>query len=728
MPRIPPARAVLALALLLYAAMAIVWMRPMSLAPATVLPDLGDPVHLAYVMAWDAHQLVRRPWALFESNSFYPWPHSLAFGDHLLPEAVQVAPLLWATGNAVLAYNASALLALVLSALAMFLFVRDLTRSAAGGFVAGLAYAFNGFTFTEVARVQVVHLEWWPLALLFLHRFLRRPSRRHAILLATCVAIQGLSGTYYLVYSAIIVPVWLAVAYAAWPRRPAAVEIRALAIAFAIAAIPVASMMWPYVGRLGEAEGTVSRGADLLAFVVPGAANPLFGAGAREASYAREFLGYGGLAAMLGGLVAGLWPRRAAAGTGGENRELDAIAVRAFTVVAATTLVAGLLLTLGTTIHVRGVETMPGPLGLVLKVLPLTSLRQTPRYVALARLGGAVLIGVGVGRLASRLPRPAGIAGVAILSALLPIEQWQPPMYGARLPVGDEVPPVYRWLAKEGTGPVVELPLYGKKRFWALYLYFSTYHWRGVPIGRTSFYPPSHELLATTVSRFPDETSVEVLDRLGVRTVVVDPEVWEPRERTHRLQQLDAIRRLEPVRAFTETSVMPWLTDSRVYRIRPDEGSLRAPCRLEGELPRESWRPASMVAPGVGRMLDGRLDTSWTTGRAQAADDRLRVLFGAPADLSAVVLQGGAAFGEFPRNPVLELQDAAGAWSEAELIDRPLERWRTLDALMKTPVQAPYVFRFARRRATGLRITLASEGTFTAPWTVAELRAFRDCR
>src|SRR5450432_2892039 len=111
MTRTPPPRVVLALTVASYAALAVVWMRPMSLAPATVVPDLGDPVHLAYVMAWDAHQLVRRPWALFDSNSFFPWPHSLAFGDHLLPEALQVAPVFWATGNAVLAYNVSTFLA-----------------------------------------------------------------------------------------------------------------------------------------------------------------------------------------------------------------------------------------------------------------------------------------------------------------------------------------------------------------------------------------------------------------------------------------------------------------------------------------------------------------------------------------------------------------------------------------------------------------------------------------
>lgn len=708
----------LLLVLLAYMALAVLWMRPMSLAPATVVPDAGDPAHLAYVMAWDAHQLVRHPWALFESNSFYPWRHSLAFGDHLLPEAIAVAPVSWATGNPVLAYNASTFLALTLSGLAMFLLVRELTGSAWGGFAAGLAYAFNGFTLIEIARVQVVHLEWWPLSLLFLARFLGHKRRRDAMAFALLVALQGLSCTYYLVYSALVVPVWLLLAYTVRRRRPEAHEWRSLAFAFALAGLAAAPLLWPYVGHLGEAEGTVSNGADLFAFVTPGVANPLYGAGAAEASYAREFIGHVALVLVLVGLWAGL--RRA----DGEER----VVLRALTAIAAAAFLMGLLLALGPVIRIQGVERMPGPLALVLDVLPVTSLRQTPRFAALTKLGGALLIGIAVATFAPRLPRRARVAAIALLAVLLPLEHWQPPLYGARLPVGDEVPAVHRWLATEGTGPMVELPLFAKKRFWALYLYFSTYHWRPVPIGRTSFYPPSHELLATTLARFPDETSIEVLDRLEVRTIVVHPELWDADERPRWVAQLDRATRLEPVRTFVDGAVLPWLAESRVYRIRPADHPAPPPCRLESELPRGGWRAVSMTASGLGRLLDDRLDTAWTTRRPQAAGDRLRVSFAAPSDLTAVALQSGAAFGEFPRNPVLELQGENGEWFEPPPVDPPLERWRTIQALMSRPLEAPYVMRFARQRAVGFRVTLASEGMFTAPWTVAEVRAYADCR
>ena len=261
-----------------------------------------------------------------------------------------------------------------------------------------------------------------------------------------------------------------------------------------------------------------------------------------------------------------------------------------------------------------------------------------------------------------------------------------------------------------------------------MYLYFATYHWRPVPIGRTSFYPPSHELLATTLARFPDEMSIEVLDRLQVRTVVVHPALWDPdaaplggagggcpapraRPPLH--------RRRGPSLAGGEPAI----------RIRPSEHTPAPPCQLEAEAAPKRMAGGFDDGLGARPMLDGRLDTAWTTRRPQAAGDRLRVGFDAPAEVSAVVLQSGADFVEFPRNPVLELQDEAGEWVEPALVDRPLERWRTVEALMTRPLEAPCnVLRFAPRRATGFRLTLASEGMFTAPWTVAKVRAYARCR
>src|SRR6185369_4187250 len=89
----------------LFLALAVLWAAPSSLHPARTVPDLADAVHLGWVLSWNDHQIVRRPWALFESNGFHPYRHSLAFTDHLLPEALLVAPVYWVTGNPVLVFK-----------------------------------------------------------------------------------------------------------------------------------------------------------------------------------------------------------------------------------------------------------------------------------------------------------------------------------------------------------------------------------------------------------------------------------------------------------------------------------------------------------------------------------------------------------------------------------------------------------------------------------------------
>src|SRR5204862_248294 len=112
-------------------------------------------------------------------------------------------------------------------------------------------------------------------------------------------------------------------------------------------------------------------------------------------------------------------------------------------------------------------------------------------------------------------------------------------------------------------------------------------------------------------------------------------------------------------------------------------GEPRVPDPAPGPSP-----PAPMPAGrrAASRRMDGRLDTAWTTGRPQIAGDRLRVTFGAPVELTAVALQSGPAFAEFPRNPMLDLQDETGEWAQAALVERPLERWRTMEALMTRPI------------------------------------------
>ncbi len=730
---------------------AVAWAAPASLSPASTVPDVGDPLHLAYVMAWDAHQLARRPWALFESNSFHPYPHSLAFGDHLLPEALLVAPINWVTGNAILASNVGVVAALALSAFAMFLLVRDATGSAGAALVAGLAYAFNSFTRHELLRIHVLNLQWWPLALLFLDRYARWARARDAALFAATLLLQGLSGAYYLICTALVAPLWLVVAYGARARRPTCREATVLAGALALAALPGVLVLWPYVVQLRAMgfEKPLVDGPDLACFVQPPPGQTLWGGvhvfgGCFGVAH---FVGFVGLAlTALGALLVA--SRRVAAGA------------RPVALAALGTAVAGVALSLGPIVRVGGHALVRGPFALLYAAVPFVrGMDGSRRMAVLAILGGAILLGHAVAWL-SNGPRRAAVV-VAALAVVVPLEHWTPPTAAAAVPAGRAVPAAYAWLAAQPATALVELPILPEiaKRYRALYLYFSTYHWRPIPIGRTSFYPPAHDFLAWSLRDFPDETSLTLLDRLGIHTLLVHPMAWAASERTERLAALEAGPRLRLVRAFDDApdrrDATLGLGAERVYELTPGPAP-RKLCTPADELPRKGWRLATHRSP-VRRTdafiglrydrwawarewrvpwradwaTDGDRRTAWATEDTQTPGDALELRWPEPENVAAVTLDMGYPFDEFPHD--LALIGDRGSDERARLVyaDGPDERWETLAALLEHPRDARMVLRLAEpRRLSSLTLKLAgSEQDQAWPrWSVPEVRVFRECR
>jgi hypothetical protein len=711
-------------AALAYVVLALAWAAPSSLAPTERVPDLGDPLHLGWVMAWDAHQLVRRPWALFESNSFYPYPRSLAFADHLLPEALMVAPVFWATGNAVLAYNVAVVLALTLSALSLFLLARALGLGASAAFVGGLVYAFNSFTLHEVSRVHVLNVQWWPLALVFLDRFARQGRNRDAAAVAGFLLLQALSGTYYLVYTLLVAPVWMVTAWLVVRRRPTGRELGALALSFLAAAAIAALILWPYVAQFRAMgfEKSWAHGADLLSYVSPAERSWLSFSLPSARAELPHFVG------LFGGLLM-------AGGAGLVVMGRVASRARAVAVIALVTAVAGVALSLGPLVYVGGRLVGPGPYGFLYRFLPVMRGMAGPERVSvLALLGGAVLAALAAHALLSGLRgrwRPVVFAALAIV---LPLEHWSSPRPPGAVPSGDDVPPVYEWLDADGDGPVVELPVHSfrARRLWAAYLYFSTYHWRPIPIGRTSFYPPAHEWLVWGLREFPDPISLAFLDRLALSTVVVHPRIWPEAERPARLAAVASEPRLALRQSFDHVPPPRFtalgLGDERVYALAPGPAPPPA-CVPERELPRDAW---TLSATGVNkpeRVLHDDPRTAWMTGIPQRPADRLEVDLGRTETVAAAALDIGYPHEEFGRNLVLAV-DAGEGWRRVAYADGPAQRVATLNDLLQRPREARMVLRIEAQPVRRLRLMvgLREEDPAWPRWSVPELRLFARCQ
>ena len=131
---------------------------------------------------------------------FFPHPLALAYSEHLTPQALQILPVYWASRNPILCYNLMFLSTFVLSAIGMFVLVRELTGDASAAFLAGLAFGFAPYRIASLSHVQVLSSAWMPFTLYGFRRFF--DTRRAASLAGATAAwiAQNLSCGYYLLF------------------------------------------------------------------------------------------------------------------------------------------------------------------------------------------------------------------------------------------------------------------------------------------------------------------------------------------------------------------------------------------------------------------------------------------------------------------------------------------------------------------------------------------------
>src|SRR5262245_62008325 len=106
------------------------------------MDDSPDAHLFMWTLAWDTHAFVHQPLSIFDANIFYPNHDTLAYSENLIGSAFFAAPVLWLTGNYVLATNMVSLLACVLCGLGAYVLGRRLGLSGPAAFLCGLIFAF----------------------------------------------------------------------------------------------------------------------------------------------------------------------------------------------------------------------------------------------------------------------------------------------------------------------------------------------------------------------------------------------------------------------------------------------------------------------------------------------------------------------------------------------------------------------------------------------------------
>lgn len=495
---------------------------PWSLHPASrVLVDNADTFLTMWALGWDAHALATAPWRIFDANIFHPNPNTLAYSEHFIGSALVVAPIVWATGNLVLALNVASLLACALCGLGAYALARRLQASTWAAVIAGVVFAFSPARFFRMSQLHVNAVQWVPFGLAYLHAYLDGGRRRDLRVAAGCLSAQALTSGHGAAFASVAGAALTLFGVAR--GAPIAVRKRLEDLGWQGLGLltPIAWLAGHYLQA--QREVGLQRSLENWA-VTPESflASPshvdryLVGlvSGGHVNEAASAFLFPGVLVLLL-----------AAAACRPPRRETPGMPTRHVVFYGLLALVTVLLYVDGRWSLWPWVYSWPG----------FNFVRVPSRFVVLTVLALGVLAAAGFDRVTSAwTPRRHAVAG-ALVTLLLLGEYTAYPFLGSDYEL--RIPEADRWLAAQlepmvvAEVPVPDIANAGRfERYQTAAMLHTTAHWRPTIAGYSGIRPERHERAFRALRGFPDQASVEALRELGVTHVVVHVDRYEPAE------------------------------------------------------------------------------------------------------------------------------------------------------------------------------------------------------
>ena len=444
----------------------------------------------------------------------------------------------------------------------MYLFTRELTGNGYAAFLAGLIFGFLPYRFAHLDHLNLLSIQWLPLCLLFLTRYLFLKRRTTANVLRLLAGFWGfyllqvLTSFNYLFMLTYIVGIVLVATlvlqgiYAFRLRSTlrhaqiAATGIRAFRtrreiLLFLAGGCIVGLLLVPFglpyfqankeMGFQRTLEEAASLSARVQDYLVAPQENMLYGKitqrfASPTSPFPREQILFAGLIPAilaLWGVVSIFFKPKL-------SNRFQRLNIFRLTYLVLF-LIAGLL-SFGPFFSFQG-NTVPLPYFWLYHLVPgFQSMRVPARFAVPAFLAMSVLAALGMSQIFTSLQRRrwfslptlkqfilTGALGIVIL-----LEYASLPKALSLYPeTQDTVPAVYRWLAQQPKEiRIIELPLDSVKANFE-YTYYSSFHWKRLVNGRSAFIPEGIMHLFNTMHTFPSETSLHLLKTLGIHYVIV---------------------------------------------------------------------------------------------------------------------------------------------------------------------------------------------------------------
>jgi len=493
----------------------------------------GDEIVISWIQNWVVHSLFTNPLEVFQANTYYPFHNTLAYSDAFFISSVIGLPALWLLKEPIVLFNFTFISSLIMLGFFTYLLCMHLTKNFLASFLSGLLLIFSPAVLDKRVHLQVLAIQWVPLALLFFILFLEKKKSRYFILSIGFFVIQTLNSFlpgYFVIFSYIVITFFAFVkkkiSWAILLRRKHILVCFLAVLILIPVVIPYyqVSREFSYTRDIRDAIHYGLQPEDLL---VPNDDSRLQSI-IISLTHQRDFKrpvevknGYIGL--VFSFLVIFAF-----------YRFIKYFKKNSFYFSAIfMTGIVGLITSLGPALHLFR-KTIHHPFPIILPyalfyyVLPgFNGFRNSARFEMLFVLCCAVSVGILMHEVTKRMQQKKKIVLYLALFAGV-IAEFKFPMQFINAPQLKDFPLVYSWVAKTPKEAVlIELPVYNW--YMAPYInnqrmrqFYSTQHFRKTVSGTSGFSPPPwQQFVEETVSEFPSSASLRKLKQKHIQYLLV---------------------------------------------------------------------------------------------------------------------------------------------------------------------------------------------------------------
>jgi len=318
------------------------------------------------------------------------------------------------------------------------------------------------------------------------------------------------------------------------------------------------------------------------------------------------------------------------------------------------------LLTFGPVIKFMDKDIVGGPYAILYHFFPgFKGLRVSGRIYVLFVFALSVLAGYGLRDFRQRFKVFSYVS--IILPFIICLEYIEIPIK-MRCRMDTDPPKVYEWIARQpGDFAIIELPMpeWPEKFDHEIpYMYWSIYHGKKIVNGYSGYAPLSFWPIAGCMRDFPSDDSMEILNYLGVKYVVVhnnEIKGWGLPDVSSRIGQFDG-------------KVIPFFNDGEdsVYEIKPGKNGT-GDSLLGSPISKKNWNIVSNYnQTEINCAIDDNLRTRWQSGVPQSPGMCVEVDMGGIHKINSISFYMSRASTDYPRGVDIEVSCDGRVWEKKE--------------------------------------------------------------